>query len=474
MAADLRTKLVHELLRLQRERRTGALAVTAEDVYTAIYFQNGRAVFADSSAVSETLGRVLLDEGVLDQRQYDHALAELTRLLRDNRHARLGGVLLNPGYATKAQVQAAIVSQTARRIGHLMQFDEPSFEFSEGERELEGVPRYPMRVEPEILDGVRRYFDPSRIQRVLAPYADGYLVLRADVPLIAECFTLGDEPVAILETIDGTTTTRDWLAMQTNDLAWPLLCSLALTGVLTALREAPTPDVVEVERASNPSLAPPGQTGRHQMPEVYPIGGSSAAMTDGHPGPPPNAWPARRQRLFTPSPGMRAVRFGARRDTIEGPPPVEPRPPTDQPLEIDPIEPEPVPAEQLQRLEAETAARRGLEMLRQDQLVLAEDHFARAHHAMPHVAEYALYLAWTKGRQRPSLDASTLEQLDRLAKEAARQDSTHGFPPYVSGHVALARGDRDTAYRFFKVAERRDADNPDAREQLRKLESDRR
>ena len=217
---------MHELLRLQRERRTGALAVTAEDVYTAIYFLGGRAVFADSSAVSETLGRVLLDEGVLDQSQYDHALSELTQLLRDNRHARLGGVLLNLGYATKNQLQSAIVSQTARRIGHLMQFDEPSFEFSEGDRELDGVPRYPMRVEPEIYDGVRRYFDESRVRKILAPYASGYLVLRADVPLISECFHLGHDSVAILETIDGTATTRDWLGRQTDESAWPLLLSL--------------------------------------------------------------------------------------------------------------------------------------------------------------------------------------------------------------------------------------------------------
>lgn len=471
MAADPRTKLVHELLRLQRERRTGALAVTAEDVYTAIYFLGGRAVFADSSAVSETLGRVLMDEGVLDQRQYDQALAELTRLLRDNRHARLGGVLLNLGYATKSQLQTAIVSQTARRIGHLMQFDAPSFEFSEGDRELEGVPRYPMRVEPEILDGVQRYFDANRIRQILAPYANGYLVLRAEVPLIAECFHLGHDAVAILETIDGTATTRDWLGQQTDESAWPLLCALALTGVLGALPRPATPAIVEEERASNPSLAPPGNTGRHEMPEVYPIGDPVPDGSDRPSGPPPNDWPARRERLFTPSPGMHAVRFGRRRDTVEGPPPVEPRAVEGETATATPAEP--VSPEQLQRLEAETAARQGLDLLRQDQLMLAEDQFAKAHDAMPHIAEYALYLAWTKSRRRPALDDATLEELERLATEAARQDSAHGFPPYVSAYVALARGDKEMAYRFFKVAERRDAENRDALEQLRRLESER-
>ncbi len=460
---------MHELLRLQRERRTGALAVTAEDVYTAIYFLGGRAVFADSSAVSETLGRVLLDEGVLDQSQYDHALSELTQLLRDNRHARLGGVLLNLGYATKNQLQSAIVSQTARRIGHLMQFDEPSFEFSEGDRELDGVPRYPMRVEPEIYDGVRRYFDESRVRKILAPYASGYLVLRADVPLISECFHLGHDSVAILETIDGTATTRDWLGRQTDESAWPLLCALALTGVLGALPQAATPAIVEEERASNPSLAPPGSTGRHEIPEVYPIGDQDQDADGRRSGPPPNAWPARRERLFTPSPGMRAVRFGRRRDTVEGPPPVPPRVTQDS----EATSPEPVSPEQLERLEAETAARQGLDLLRQDQLMLAEDKFAQAHRAMPHVAEYALYLAWTKSRRRAGFDEATLEELERLATEAARQDSTHGFPPYVSGHLALARGNKEMAYRFFKVAERRDADNRDALEQLRRLEDER-
>lgn len=466
MVADPRTMLVHELLRLQRERRTGALAVTAEDVYTAIYFLAGRAVFADSSAVSETLGRVLVDQGVLDQSQYDHALAELTRLLRDNRHARLGGVLLNLGYATTAQVQAALVSQTARRIGHLMQFDEPSFQFTEGEDELEGVPRYPMRVEPEIFDGVRRYFEASAIQRMLAPYADGFLVLRADVPLIAECFCLDDALVAVLETIDGTTTTRQWLGRQTNQLAWPLLCSLAMTGVLAALPRRPSPTLVNEERAKNPSLVPRGQTGRHQVPQVYPISEPSAG--ERQPGPPPNAWPTRRKRLFGPSPKTQVVRYGRRQTTTNRP---LVRRTTQNPRSK--TAPVPATSEQLERLEAETAAREGLDMLRQGELARAESKFARAHRAMPHIAEYALYLAWCKAEMGSSLDEATLVELDRLATEAARQDSAHGFPPYVSGRVALARGNRETAYRFFKVAERRDPSNRDARELLRRLDKER-
>ena len=166
---------------------------------------------------------------------------------------------------------------------------------------------------------------------------------------------------------------------------------------------------------------------------------------------------------------MRAVRFGRRRDTVEGPPPVPPRVTQDS----EATSPEPVSPEQLERLEAETAARQGLDLLRQDQLMLAEDKFAQAHRAMPHVAEYALYLAWTKSRRRAGFDEATLEELERLATEAARQDSTHGFPPYVSGHLALARGNKEMAYRFFKVAERRDADNRDALEQLRRLEDER-
>ena len=130
-------------------------------------------------------------------------------------------------------------------------------------------------------------------------------------------------------------------------------------------------------------------------------------------------------------------------------------------------------AEQLERLEAETAAREGVEMLRESQLKRAESRFARAHRAMPHIAEYALYLAWSKAEMRATLDDATLDELDRLSTEAARQDSAHGFPPYVSGRVALARGNRETAYRFFKVAERRDPSNRDARELLRRLESER-
>lgn len=416
-------KLVHYLLQLQRERATGALSVTAEDISTIVHFQAGRAVFARSGALGQTLGRLLLDEGVIDERQYSLAIDELRRAVAIDRNARMGGVLVDLGITTTEEVQQALFRQMERRIAHLMQFTKPTWSFASGEAELRGIPRYPMRVEPLILEGIRLYYDHARMTRTLAPYRGGHLVLRAPVDLIVRCFSLRTDHAAVVASIDGTETTEAWLVRQEHEHAWPLTTALALTGVLGVVPAPPSRDSVERESRRNPSLAPAGSTGVFEVPVVrsaaLPTAPALVSNTTRQPSPPdPSSYPS---------------------------------------------------LEQLARLEAESACRIGIALLHAGELDEAEARFRTAVDAMPDAVEYQLYLAWTQSSREPARDPATLTMLEQLAATTARQDSRHAFPPYVTAHVALARGDRDTAHRFFKVAQHRDPDNKDAGVQLRNL-----
>jgi hypothetical protein len=433
VSSSAHRKFVLDLLQLQRERATGCLAVTAEDVYTVIYFENGRVVYADSTALSETLGRLMLDDGVIDQQQYTRAIDELRRARETDEAARLGGVLMHLGYVTVEDIQAAIIKQTGRRIAHLMQFEEPSFTFEPGAEGLESVPRYPMRVEPQILDGIQLYHDRARMARTLAPFRGRFVMLRADVELISRCFDLLSHQREIVASIDGSETTEAWLVRQPSEEALPILCALAITGVLATAEAPPSARTVAEEAKRNPSLAPPGNTGVYQVPEVIPVAPPSPRIGTPRRVLAPSVRKPRPQRR--PSPGV------------------------------------PIPSvEQIERLEAEAACRHGLDLLWKGEHDHAVEQFGVAAAARPEAVEYRLYLEWAKSRQQPDLDRATLVRLEKLASDAARQDSRHPFPPYVTAHVALARGDQDTAYRFFKVALHRDPANKDARAQLGQIE----
>jgi hypothetical protein len=420
MSISSHTKLVHHLLQLQRERATGALTVTADEESTIVYFEGGRAVFADSPAVSQTLGRLLLESGVITHQQYTIAIGELRRSVARDRTARLGGVLVNLGFTTVEAVQDALVKQVERRIAGLLQHPEHTWTWADGDGELADKPRYPMRVEPMILDGVRLFYSRADMTQALQSYRGGFLVLRAPAELIVRCFSLRAELAAVVASIDGTLITESWLMQQPSEDAWPLATALAMTGVLAVMRAEPSREVVVTEARKNPSLAPPGNTGVFEVPKVQPVRMPADPIFAT-----PNAAPAPAAK--PPSP------------------------------------------EQLARLEAESACRIGIDLMHAEEFEEAETHFSIAKRAMPRVLEYQLYWSWVLARTKGPLEESSLGELEQLAATTSRQDSLHAFPPYVYAHIALARGDEDTAIRFFKVADHRGPDNEDAGNQLRRL-----
>lgn len=415
------TALVHHLLQLQRERATGALTVSDQDQQTVVYFQGGRAVFADSPAVSLTLGRLLLETGVITHQQYTIAIGELRRTVSSDRNAKLGGILVTLGFCTVEEIQDALFRQMARRVAGLMDYAQPTWAFASGDSVIQKVPKYPMRVEPLIFDGIRLYFDRARMTKTLSRYRGGFIMLRAPVELVSRCFSLSPELEYVVATIDGKSTTESWLMEQTHDDAWPLLTALALAGVIAVARAAPPPQVVASEAKKNPSLAPPGNTGVFEVPPIKPV----VVPTD--------------------------VAFASKAQ--------------DRPAPAAPPDPQ-----QLARLEAEGAARMGMDLMHAGEHESAAAQFRIATTAMPRVAEYKLYWRWCVARTQGSFDPATLEELTQLAATTARHDSRHAFPPYVSAYIALERDDEQTAMRFFKVAYRRDPDNKDAGNQLRRLE----
>src|SRR5574341_1208912 len=53
---------------------TGVLRLTQGKMIKEVYFEWGQAVYAKSNILSETLGRVLLDNGLLSQENYEKSL----------------------------------------------------------------------------------------------------------------------------------------------------------------------------------------------------------------------------------------------------------------------------------------------------------------------------------------------------------------------------------------------------------------
>ncbi len=412
------TQLVHALLQLQRQRDTGLLVVNAENVTTLVYFNGGRLVYAEEGALGETLGRLLVSSGALTAAQYAHAVDVMAAQTVDAESLKMGEVLVHLGYVTVETVQRGLLAQVRRRVSRLIEWDRLAWDFDHGAEYLEGVPSHPMRVERLVIEGIQLFYDEPRMTELLEPFQGGHLMLRATVQLIAGCFALTPAEQALLASIDGTCTTEAWLDEGAAEGSWALATALAMTGVLAVADSPPSTRSVQRVAGSNDSLAPP----------------------------PPAAGAC----------DQPVVRHG-RSVTSEPPAPEVKRPPDSTALK------------RLAKLGAESAYQGGLELLEAERFEEAAEQFKKACRGLPNASEYRLYEVWARARIPARPDAALVEELEQAALTMAKQDSQHALPPYVLGHVAMARGQDDMAVRYLKIAALREPSFKDAVQQARSL-----
>ena len=80
-------------------------------------------MFAAGGTVGDSLGRILVDEGVISEHEYGEAIRVMTATLVDDEQTRLGEVLVGLGYLTHEGVQRALERQMRRKIMRCLMWD---------------------------------------------------------------------------------------------------------------------------------------------------------------------------------------------------------------------------------------------------------------------------------------------------------------------------------------------------------------
>jgi hypothetical protein len=159
-----------DLLRdLQLAGATGILSLTSARIRKALYFKEGRVVFATSNVASDRLGEVLLREGKITREQNDLSLRALSH------GKRQGRVLVEMGALSPDDLWSAVQSQVREIVYSVFGWGEGQFHFEESalpERERITVD---LDVTALVLEGLRR-LDAGGWVRLRHP--DGHLVLR--------------------------------------------------------------------------------------------------------------------------------------------------------------------------------------------------------------------------------------------------------------------------------------------------------
>lgn len=165
------------LWRVSRERRSGVLELPGPDGTANVSILNGAPVFVDSGTPGESLGRVMLREGMLRAHEYPEVLERILAGLAEGRDGRVGEIAVELGYVTAEQVVDAMRIQVREKLVNLFHREELDATFHEGrDRVVVGAT---FRAEPGevILEGIRRHYGARRLSPLYARYEHQYAAL---------------------------------------------------------------------------------------------------------------------------------------------------------------------------------------------------------------------------------------------------------------------------------------------------------
>jgi hypothetical protein len=180
------------LIQLRRSGSTGILSVESDGTRKAVYFHNGRVVFATSNSPNDRLGETLLRLGKISVEEYEISLQQISH------GRRQGKVLIEMGAMAPQDLWEGVETQCREIVFSLFEWGAGEFVFESTtlpQKEKVTVSFDPLVL---VLEGLRR-IDPEGALK--GRYPDPGLIL----DVIKEADTTGLEPYEkhILAMVDG-------------------------------------------------------------------------------------------------------------------------------------------------------------------------------------------------------------------------------------------------------------------------------
>jgi hypothetical protein len=188
----------HEFADLVREvysrRWNGLLTLNHMGVEKSVRVQDGRLVFAFSSARDDRLGELLLRRGRITLHQY----VDASRAMRKG--IRLGTILVEQGALDARELVKVVMDHTQEIIYSAFQWTEGLYHFTEGGGSPEPI-MLKLSTPDAILEGIRRIDSWSRIERAVGSMETRYVRARGYEKVLSE-MTLSLEKLSILTGLD--------------------------------------------------------------------------------------------------------------------------------------------------------------------------------------------------------------------------------------------------------------------------------
>jgi hypothetical protein len=432
-------------------RLTGVLRLTLAWRETAVYFQSGDIVDADPGSPEDTLGRVALEAGLVD----DQAVGESLRRMARAPERSETDILVEMGALRGDALERALRMTLTRRAVRI--FDLPGATVRVDETahgRLEGGPVEPRWV---VHRGLRRFYDEQRLALETRSLAGSAIRLTADPGGISAAFGFSRDELVVVRYLAKT---HHWELPDLVDCCQKVDRStlLAVVHALHAFEQLdvkPRGAVHRYRRTTSKPTVP--------VPPVQGEAAAAAAVDSLRRGPagtlPPLGAPPRlplaSQAIHPVTPGSSPAAWSR-----GAPAPVDRGAESTTPL---------APARAMTE-SAYEHFRNGEAALRREDYTAAIAKFRSAVDLDGSHPEYHAYLAWSRWCDARSKDVVFPEVRGGLVK-AIRLSGNRCVPAfYFHGLVHDARGDHEKAYKSFQIVLSLDEGHVDAARRMHLIE----
>ncbi|MGC2063969.1 MAG: DUF4388 domain-containing protein [Thermodesulfovibrionales bacterium] len=199
------------LIGFQRTLKTGILLIRQGTVNKKVYIRNGDIIYSDSNQDEDRIGDILLREGKMTRKQYDHA-AERKR--RTNERYVL--ILVDSGFLGPADLLSVVELQATRIIEGLFLLRQAEFEFIEGPLPCETPISLRLSVADLIYREVKKTADIERLRKYLL---DSIPVFSPTPLNLFQNIRLCDSDRTLLSYVDGKTPVAEIIRLSSMDAA---------------------------------------------------------------------------------------------------------------------------------------------------------------------------------------------------------------------------------------------------------------
>jgi hypothetical protein len=215
------------LASISRSKETGILNFHDAGRWKAIYFKEGRTIYAMSNAQDDRLGEFLLKTGKITVRQF----LEASKLIQADK--KLGAVLVEQGIITPDDLFVAIHRHAEAIVYSLFGWTRGEYEFVIKDLSAEGPMVLDLDSENVILEGIRRLKDFTRIYAGVGPL-EAVLRRFPGADSLMYKLNLDEDESQVLSLVNGRLNVEQILAMSylPNFETLRILFGLLSAGVL--------------------------------------------------------------------------------------------------------------------------------------------------------------------------------------------------------------------------------------------------